>query len=123
VVSRFTSTAACAIHVTRSYQSTASVVCQRNQIIHLLYAAPRLPLELRFQPRRIAFHAQVRTEAKLGGGRIEAALADLRVADANGLLDILWLDRCALFDKVRDRPEFIAIRKSTASTRMTSGSI
>jgi hypothetical protein len=72
-----------------------------------------LPLEVRFQPRRIAFHAQVRTEAKLGGGRVEAALADLRVADANGLLDILWLDRCALFDKVRDRPEFIAIRKST----------
>ena len=73
-----------------------------------------LPLEVRFQPRRVAFHAQVRTEAKLGGGRIEAALADLRTADANGLLDILWLDRCALFDKVRDRPEFIAIRKSTA---------
>jgi len=73
-----------------------------------------LPLEVRYQPRRIAFHAQVRTEVKLGGGRVDEALADLRAADANGLVDVLWLDRCPLFDTVRDRPEFIAIRKSTA---------
>ena len=73
-----------------------------------------LPLDVRFQPRRLAFHAQVRTELKLGGGRIEEGLADLRTADANGLIDILWLDRCPVFDAVRDRPEFETVRKSTA---------
>jgi serine/threonine-protein kinase len=73
-----------------------------------------LPLDARYQPRRVSFHAQIRTELKLAGGRIEEALVDLRAADNNGLLDLLWLDQCALFDLVRDRPEYIAIRKSTA---------
>ncbi|MDB5213405.1 MAG: Adenylate cyclase, partial [Myxococcaceae bacterium] len=69
----------------------------------------------RLKPRRVSFHAQIRTELKLGGGRIEEALADLRVADSNGLLDRLWLDRCPLFDLVRDRPEYLAIQKSTTA--------
>ena len=73
-----------------------------------------LALDQAFQPRRVSFHAQVRTELKLGGGRIEEGLVDLRVADNNGLLDLLWLDNCPLFDLVRDRPEYIAIRRSTA---------
>jgi tetratricopeptide (TPR) repeat protein len=73
-----------------------------------------LALDRAYQPRRVSFHAQVRTELKLGGGRIEEGLVDLRVADSNGLLDLLWLDRCPLFDLVRHRPEYIAIRKSTA---------
>jgi serine/threonine-protein kinase len=73
-----------------------------------------LPFDARYHPKRVSFHAQIRTEMKLGGGRIEEALADLRVADNNGLLDLLWLDRCGLFDVVRDRPEYITIRKSTA---------
>jgi len=68
-----------------------------------------------YQPRRLSFHAQVRTELRLGGGRIEEALADLRIADNNGLLDLLWLDRCPLFELVRDRPEYIAIRENTAA--------
>jgi hypothetical protein len=74
-----------------------------------------LPIDPPYQPRRISFHAQVRTELKLGAGRIEEALADLRVADTNGLIDRLWLERCPLFELVRDRPEYIAIQKSTAA--------
>ncbi|MEA2749658.1 MAG: eukaryotic-like serine/threonine-protein kinase [Myxococcales bacterium] len=74
-----------------------------------------LPIDSRLKPRRVSFHAQIRTELKLGGGRIEEALADLRVADSNGLLDRLWLDRCPLFDLVRDRPEYLAIQKSTTA--------
>ena len=68
-----------------------------------------------FPPRRLAFHAQFRTEVKLGGGDIEGAIHDLRFADSNGLLDILWLDRNPLFDAIRDRPEVIAVRASTAA--------
>ena len=74
-----------------------------------------LPFDRRYQPRRVSFHAQLRTELKLGGGRIEEALADLRVADSHGLLDRLWLEGCPLFDCVRDRPEYIAIKQSTAA--------
>jgi TolB-like protein/predicted Ser/Thr protein kinase len=73
-----------------------------------------LGFDRRFQPRRMSFHAQLRTEMKLGGGRIEEALADLRVADNNGLLDRLWLERCPLFELVCERPEYLAIKRSTA---------
>ena len=68
-----------------------------------------------FLPRRLTFHAQLRVEVKLGGGDVEGALQDLRVGDTNGLTDLLWLDRNPLFDGIRDRPEMIAIRASTAA--------
>jgi len=74
-----------------------------------------LAFDSRFLPRRLSFHAQFRVEVKLAGGDVESALQDLRVGDNNGLLDVLWLDRNPLFDAVRDRPEFIAIRASTAA--------
>jgi TolB-like protein/Tfp pilus assembly protein PilF len=74
-----------------------------------------LALDPRFLPRRLAFHAQFRVEVKLGGGDVEGALQDLRVGDTNGLLDLLWLDRNPLFDAIRDRPELIAIRATTAA--------
>ena len=72
-----------------------------------------LALDARFMPRRLCFHAQMRIECKLGARDIDGALADLRVADANGLLDLLWLDHCPLFEGLRDRPEFVAIHEST----------
>jgi Tfp pilus assembly protein PilF len=75
---------------------------------------PMLPLESRFSPRRLCFHSQIRVEAKLGLRDIEGALRDLRVGDSNGLLDLVWLDNAPLFEGLRARPEFIAIRESTA---------
>jgi serine/threonine-protein kinase len=74
-----------------------------------------LALDPSFLPRRLAFHAQFRVEVKLGGGDVEGALQDLRVGDANGLIDLLWLDRNPLFDGLRDRPEVVAVRASTAA--------
>ena len=68
-----------------------------------------------FVPRRLCFHAQYRVDIKLAGGDVEGALHDLRVGDKNGLLDVLWLDRNPLFDAIRERPEVIAIRASTAA--------
>ncbi|HSO40937.1 MAG TPA: protein kinase, partial [Labilithrix sp.] len=74
-----------------------------------------LPVTLAFAPRRLAFHAQLRTELKLAGGKTEAGLSDLRAADSNGLFDLFWLDRCRIFDGVRSTPEFLRVRESTAA--------
>jgi serine/threonine-protein kinase len=73
-----------------------------------------LPLDVRYSPRRLSFHAQIRTETLLGVGLIEEAVAALRVADHNGVLDLIWLDGCPLFELVKNRPEYIAVRSSTA---------
>jgi serine/threonine-protein kinase len=73
-----------------------------------------LSLETRYPPRRLSFHAQMRAEVKLCARDVEGAIADLRVGDANGLLDLLWLDRCPLFDGHRERADFVAIRNATS---------
>ena len=75
----------------------------------------RLALDKRFAPRRISFHAQLRVEMKLACNELDAALEDLRIADANGLLDLLWLDRCPLLERVRGRPELDIVRESTSA--------
>ena len=41
-------------------------------------------------------------------------MTDLRRSDSSGLVDLFWLDHCALFDDLRSLPEFITIRESTA---------
>ncbi len=74
-----------------------------------------LPIDTRFSPRQSAFHAQIRIEVKLAAGAFETALTDLRHADANGLLDLLWLDRCPLFAVLRGSAELANIRESTAA--------
>jgi eukaryotic-like serine/threonine-protein kinase len=74
-----------------------------------------LPIDKRFAPRRTAFHAQVRAEIKLAAGDVAGAMSDLRHADASGLLDLVWLDRCPVFDDVRALPEFATIRENTAT--------
>jgi serine/threonine-protein kinase len=74
-----------------------------------------LPVVHSFAPRRLAFHAQLRTEIKLSGGATDAGLDDLQAADSNGLLDLFWLDRCPLFDSLRDTPAFRRVRESTAA--------
>jgi serine/threonine-protein kinase len=74
-----------------------------------------LPLHGGHAPRRVAFNAQLRTEVKLAVGDVEGAFADLRTADAHGLLDLVWLDRLPLFDGLRDREDFVTIRAHTAA--------
>jgi eukaryotic-like serine/threonine-protein kinase len=72
-----------------------------------------LPIDKRYAQRRSAFHGQIRIEVKLRAGDIADAMTDLRHTDSNGLLDLVWLDRCPVFDEVRSLPEFIAVREST----------
>ena len=72
-----------------------------------------LPIDTSFSPRRSAFHAQMRAEVRFGVGEIASAMNDLRQADTNGLLDLLWLDRCPVFDGVRAMADFVTIRENT----------
>jgi serine/threonine-protein kinase len=68
--------------------------------------------DARFPPRRLAYHAQIRAELKLAAGDTAAALADLRDADGQSLIDVVWLDRCPLLEPLRVHPEFLAVRKN-----------
>jgi hypothetical protein len=61
-----------------------------------------------------SFRAQARAELYLSCGELERALEAIRDADANGLLDVLWLDRCPVLDEVRARGDLEAVRRSTA---------
>jgi serine/threonine-protein kinase len=51
--------------------------------------------------RRAAFNAQIRTEVLLAGADHERAIEAIGDADANGLLDEMWLLHCPLLDPVR----------------------
>ena len=64
--------------------------------------------------RLASFNGQIRAEAYLTCGETELGIAAIGDADANGLLDLTWLDRCSVLDGVRGRPELEAIRRSTA---------
>jgi serine/threonine-protein kinase len=74
-----------------------------------------LPMHRSISLRRSSFHGQIRTEVKLAAGETRSAMADLRQSDANGLLDLLWLDRCPLMDDLRETPDFVTIRENTAA--------
>jgi serine/threonine-protein kinase len=75
----------------------------------------RLGFNPRFAPRTLCFHAQLRAEVRLAIKDIEGAFADLHVGDANGMLDLNWLDHLELFEGLRDRPDFMAVRAATAA--------
>jgi serine/threonine-protein kinase len=61
-----------------------------------------------------AFRAQVRAEVHVACGEIEAAVAAIRDADANGLLDVCWLEKCPLLRDLAGHPELDPVRRSTA---------
>jgi serine/threonine-protein kinase len=74
-----------------------------------------LPVDDSRTARRACFNAQLRTEFLLAGNDLDGALENLRYADANGLLDLVWIDHCPLLAKVRDRPELAMLRSTTAA--------
>ena len=57
---------------------------------------------------------QLLSEIALVLGNPEAAIDALEVADRMGLIDIVVLDRCPLFDRVHDEPRFQALRGRVA---------
>jgi serine/threonine-protein kinase len=66
-----------------------------------------LPVDASRPPRRASFNAQMRAEIFMSVGHEMAGLGALKDSDANGLIDIVWLDRCPLLDPLRKHPEFI----------------
>jgi len=68
-----------------------------------------------YSRRRVAFHAQLRCELKLSCNLVEPAVQELLIADMNGLNDLLWLEKCPLFDRIRTRPELLEVHRHTAA--------
>jgi hypothetical protein len=61
-----------------------------------------------------SFRAQVRAEVYVTCGDVEAAVGAVREADANGLLDVCWLENCPLLRELRGHAELETIHRSTA---------
>jgi TolB-like protein/predicted Zn-dependent protease len=64
--------------------------------------------------RRPIFFRQLKAEACAYVGDDGAALAALDDASQLGLMDIVWLDRCPLFERLREEPRFLAARARVA---------
>jgi TolB-like protein/predicted Ser/Thr protein kinase len=62
-------------------------------------------------PRLRTFFAQLTAEFRALAGERTAAIAALVEADALGLVDIAWLDRCPLFAGFDGDPAFVAVRE------------
>jgi serine/threonine-protein kinase len=65
--------------------------------------------------RRRAYFAQLAAEAAGRGGDLETCLMMLLRANAEGLFDLHWLDRCPLLDPVRKEPRYAVIRTDVAA--------
>ncbi len=88
--------------------------CRRLGAHEREYLERAFPSGSSIGPRVAAFHAQLRTEVHLACGDDEEAMKALGDADANGLLDLMWLDHCPLLAALRGRPDLEPIRRSTA---------
>jgi len=67
----------------------------------------------RQSPRALSSVAQLVAEIWLLLGRTDRAFAELDRGCKAGLLDILWLDRCALLEPLRAMPGFAEVRRQT----------
>jgi len=65
-------------------------------------------------PRRHAFVAQLAAEAAGMVGDVDECLALLLYANACGLFDLPWLDRCPVLQSIRGEPRFAIIRNDVA---------
>jgi serine/threonine-protein kinase len=65
--------------------------------------------------RRPMFFRQLAAEVHAFAGDEAAALRSMAEADALGLMDVTWADRCPLFDAMRATPLFVAVRDRIAA--------
>jgi len=65
--------------------------------------------------RRRSYFAQLAAEAAARAGDLETCLMMLLRANAEGLFDLHWLDRCPLLDPVRKEPRYAVIRTDVAT--------
>jgi serine/threonine-protein kinase len=64
--------------------------------------------------RRPIFFRQLRAEVSAYVGDPEGAIGALEDAGALGLIDLVWLDRCPLFDPLRADPRIVQVRADVA---------
>jgi serine/threonine-protein kinase len=84
------------------------VAAREHEVLRTLF-----PTDAKTTQRRAAFNAQIRAEMYLAGRDTDAALRAMMEADANGLIDLTWLDRCPLLDEVREHSTFANVRRAT----------
>lgn len=102
-------------HMAKSIETLALIVSSRGSHPGCEAAIDlRMPILEGASTRWLAFTGQLRAELFLACGAQDRAIEMLEMADANGLLDLVWLDRCPLFDAVRARPGFARVRANTA---------
>jgi serine/threonine-protein kinase len=65
--------------------------------------------------RRPLFLRQLAAEVWAFAAHDVDALTAIESADALGLIDIVWMDRCPLLAAVREQPRFVAVRRSVAA--------
>lgn len=70
-------------------------------------------------PRRHAFVAQLAAEAAGTVGDADECLALLLRANACGLFDLPWLDRCPVLQPIRGEPRFAIIRSDVAERALS----
>jgi serine/threonine-protein kinase len=65
-----------------------------------------LPVDGSRSSRNVAFHGQMRCEIHVAMGESANALDALRIADASGLLDLVWLEKCPLLAPLRGTRDY-----------------
>jgi serine/threonine-protein kinase len=79
-------------------------------LLNRVYVDRVLPVGEARSARRASFNAQMRAELFAYVGMKAETLEALHAGNGNGLFDIVWLDRCPLFDPFRADPEFVTLR-------------
>jgi eukaryotic-like serine/threonine-protein kinase len=65
--------------------------------------------------RRPMFLRQIAAEMLAFVGRNDSSLQMVAEADALGLIDVTWMDRCPLLAPMRTLPAFVALRERVAA--------
>jgi eukaryotic-like serine/threonine-protein kinase len=94
-------------------------VVQVAPLIHLVLRGGPLPSLPRIGPlageggwRQRTFFRQIKTELHAFVGDVPAALVELAEADAAGLIDMAWLERCPLLEPLRGDPAYARVHAS-----------
>jgi eukaryotic-like serine/threonine-protein kinase len=75
--------------------------------------ADNFPTDTATNQRRASFNAQIRAEVLGAANARDLALEAITEADANGLLDLVWLENCPVLDTLRDSPVYQGARRRT----------
>jgi hypothetical protein len=76
--------------------------------------ADNFPTDTTTNQRRASFNAQIRAEVLCAAGvNPELANEAITEADANGLLDLMWLENCPLLEPLRSTKGYEGVRRRT----------